>query len=64
MMEAGKERWHASGFNEVPDQDFGDDGRENAVDEDELDEQLEDDLGDDGGAVTADEAEAIREGLE
>jgi hypothetical protein len=54
----------AKGFNEVPDQDFGDDGRENAVDEDSLDEELEDDLDDDGGAVTSDEVETIREGLE
>lgn len=52
------------GFNEEPDQDFGDDGRENAVDEDALNEELEDDLAEDGGAVTADEAERIREGLE
>lgn len=54
----------ARGFNEEPDQDFGDDGRENAVDEDALDEELEDDLGDDDGAVTADEAETVRQGLD
>jgi hypothetical protein len=46
-----------------PDDDFGDDGREFAVDEDKLNAEEEDDLDDEDPSLGADEVRAIHDGL-
>jgi hypothetical protein len=46
-----------------PDDDFGDDGRQFAVDEDELNAEEEDDLDDEQPGLDADEVRAIHDGL-
>ena len=53
---------HAQDDSEADD-DSGDDGRENAVDEDKLNSEEEDDFSDDASSLTSDEVRAMRKGL-